>query len=206
MQNKSSWDQLASDESIEKVISALKPNNIEAVVVNSGAEAKEMVLEMLPEGAEVMTMSSETLRTTGIADAINEPGKFDSVKNKLNSMDRTKDSLQMQKLGSAPEWAVGSAHAVTEDGKVLIASNTGSQLPAYAYGSQHVIWVVGAQKIVANLDTAMKRLYDYVLPLESERLKNLYGVPSNVSKELIISREVVKGRITMIIVKEPLGF
>jgi len=112
----------------------------------------------------------------------------------------------MQKLGAAPEYAVGSVHAVTEDGKVIIASNTGSQLPAYAYGSAHVIWVVGTQKIVANLEQGLKRIYEYVLPLESERLKKVYGVESNVSKLLIINKEIAPNRLTLILVKQKLGF
>ena len=95
---------------------------------------------------------------------------------------------------------------VTEDGKVLIASNSGSQLPGYAYGSSHVIWVVGTQKIVNNIDDGMKRIDQYVLPLESERAHKAYGVPGSfVSKLLIFNREN-PGRITMILVKQPLGF
>ncbi len=98
-------------------------------------------------------------------------------------------------------------HAVTEDGKVLIASNSGSQLPAYAYGSGHVIWVVGAQKIVKNLDEGIKRIYEHSLPLESERARKAYGVPgSAVNKLLIINKEIIPGRITMILTKEKLGF
>ncbi len=134
-------------------------------------------------------------------------GKYDSVKKKLMSTNRETEALQMQRLGAAPEYAVGSVHAVTEDGKVVVVSNTGSQLPAYAYGSMHVIWVVGGQKIVKDLDAAMERVYEHVLPLESERARIAYGVEgSNVSKLLTVTREVNPNRIKMIIVKEPLGF
>ncbi|MGH7245423.1 MAG: LUD domain-containing protein [Candidatus Levyibacteriota bacterium] len=201
------WDQLAIDESIEKTITSLTANGITALVVDSVQDAKEKVFSLVPEGAEVMTMASITLETIGITKEINESGKYNSVKNALMKMDRKTQSLQMQKLGAAPEYAIGSVHAVTEDGKILIASNTGSQLPAYAYASAHVIWVVGTQKITTNLDEATKRVYDYVLPLESEHMKQLYKVPgSNVSKLLLITKELVPGRLTMIFVKEKLGF
>ncbi|MBI3342389.1 LUD domain-containing protein, partial [Candidatus Curtissbacteria bacterium] len=114
---------------------------------------------------------------------------------------------EMQKLGAAPKWSVGSVNAVTEDGKVLIASNTGSQLSGYVYGSQHVVFVVGAQKLVKNLDVAMERIYEYVLPLESERAKKAYGMPGSfVSKLLIINKEVRPGRVRLIFIKEALGF
>lgn len=204
------WEKLATEEELDKAIAALKENGISSVVVNSGEEAKEKVLSMLPEGAEVMNMTSVTLDKIGLSYEIMESGKFTSVKNELSKLDRAKDGHLMQQLGAAPEYAVGSVHAVTQDGKVMIASNTGSQLPAYAYGATHVIWVVGTQKIVKNLDEGEERLYTHTLPLESARAQVAYGLPegykSNVSKLLIVSKEVNPNRITIVFVKELLGF
>ncbi|OGC97678.1 hypothetical protein A2W16_01350 [Candidatus Amesbacteria bacterium RBG_16_48_31] len=154
-----------------------------------------------------MAMSSVTLETTGITAAVNQSGNFASVKSKLTTMDRATQEREMQQLGAAPEYAIGSVHAVTESGQVVIASNTGSQLPAYVYGAGHVIWVVGTQKIVPDLDTAFRRIYDYILPLESDRVQKAYGLPgSNVSKILIINKEVRPSRLTLILVKQQLGF
>lgn len=204
MDNK--WNQLASKESIERTIEALKSNGIDAQLVSNADEAKKKVFEILPEDTEVMSMSSVTLDSTGISKEINESGKYNSVRNKLNSMDWATQGLEMQKLGAAPEWTVGSVHAVTEDGHVLIASNSGSQLPAYAYGASRVIWVVGAQKIVKNTDQGIKRMYEYVLPLEDKRAQKAYGVGSGVSKLLIINKEKIPGRLTLILVNEILGF
>jgi len=200
------FSKLASDEAITKVKDALAKNGIEVLAVENGAQAREKVLEIIPEGAEVMTMTSETSRVTGIAEQLNESGKYNSVRKKFATMDRKTQGLEMQKLGAAPEWAVGSVHAVTEDGRVIVASATGSQLPGYAYGSSHVVWVVGAQKIVKDLDEGMKRVYEYVLPLENERAKKAYGQNSSLNKLLIFNKEGTPGRITMIIVKEKLGF
>lgn len=200
------WDKLVDEESISNAINALKANGIEAMVTEDGEAAKKKVLAMLPKGAEVMTMSSVTLETLGLDKEINDSENYDAVKPKLFKMDRETQSVEIQKLSAAPVWAVGSVHAVTEDGKVLVASNTGSQLPGYVYASAHVIWVVGTQKIVKNLDESMKRIYEYVLPLETEHMKKLYGVGSNISKLLIINKEIVPGRITIIFVKEKLGF
>ncbi len=201
------WEKLADDKTVEKTAAALKANSIDVIIVENGNEAKKRVLEMLPKGAEVMTMSSVTLDETGITKEIMESDNYNAVKKTLIKMDRNTQAKEMDMLGAAPEWAVGSVHAVTEDGKVLIASNSGSQLPAYAYGAAHVIWVVGAQKIVKDIDEGMKRIYEHSLPLESERAKKAYGVPgSSVNKMLVVNKENVAGRITMIIVKEKLGF
>lgn len=201
------WEKLADDNSIGKTVAALKANGIDAVVVENGEEARRKVLEILPKGAEVMTMSSTTLDTIGISKEINESKDYDAVRDKLYSMDRKTQGREMNRLGAAHEWAIGSVHAVTEEGHAMIASNTGSQLPAYAYGASHVIWVVGTQKIVKNTEEGMKRIYDHSLPLESERAKKAYGVPgSAVNKMLIVNKENIAGRITMILVKEKLGF
>ena len=201
------WKQLINKESIDKTIESLKANGIDAQFVSTAEDAKKKVLEILPEGVEVMNMTSVTLDTIGLPKQLNESGKYNSVRNKLSSMNRATQGTEMQKLGAAPEWTVGSVHAVTEDGHILIASNTGSQLSAYVGGSPNVIWVVGAQKIVKNTDEGIKRIYEYVLPLEAERARKAYGAPgSNVSKLLIVNKEIKPGRITVILVNEKLGF
>lgn len=202
-----SYDKLAGRESIERAIAGLKGHNIKADFVETAAEAITRVLAILPKGAEVMTMSSETLRVLGLDKTINESPDYVSVRRKLSGMDRKVEGLEMQKLGAAPEWAIGSVHALTEDGKLLIASNTGSQLPAYAYGASHVIWVVGAQKIVNDLDDGFKRIYEYSLIKESERVKIAYGwLGSAVNKLLIINNEINPERLHVIIVNQVLGF
>lgn len=200
------YETIASENIISKTIQALKENGIDAVEVYSDAEAKKKALEIIPKGAEVMTMTSVTADTIGLTKEINESGNYNSIRNRLNKMDRATQSLEMQKLGAAPEWVTGSVHAVTQDGKVFIASASGSQLPAYSYGSSRVVWVVGAQKIVKDFDEAMKRIYEYTLPLENERAKKAYGVESAVSELLIFNKNPKPGRINMIIIREKIGF
>ena len=200
------WDQLADKNTIDNTIKALQANGINAKFFATGQEAKKEVFSLIPQGAEIMNMTSVTLDTLGISKEIMESGRFHSVRKQFENMDKKTQGLEMQKMGAAPEWVIGSVHAVTVDGHVLIASNTGSQLPAYAYGSSHVIWVVGSQKIVKDTDEGMKRIYEYVLPLEDERAKKVYGMGSNVSKLLIINKEIQPGRIKLILVEEALGF
>lgn len=201
------WTKQADQESLDNTIKALNENGVKVIVAESAIDAKKKALEILPHNAEVMTMTSETLRELGLEQEINESGNFDAVKPKLYSLNRETHGKVMQKIGAAPDWSVGSVHAVTEDGKVVVASNTGSQLPGYTYGSPHVLWIVGTHKIVKNIDEAMDRIYNHVLPLESERAKKAYGVPgSYVSKLFILNKEPIPNRITMILVKENLGY
>lgn len=198
--------QLADDTTLEKTIAALEANGMTAMVVENGQAAKEKALAMISEGAEVFTMSSETLAQIGLAVAVNESGEYDSVRKKLAAMDRAKQGKEMNALGAAPDWTVGSVHAVTEDGHAFIASNTGSQIGAYAYGAAHVIWVIGAQKVVKDDAVALERINEYTLPLEKERIRKLYNRESEVSKLLIVNKEKTPNRITVILVKEKLGF
>lgn len=209
------WDKLADEQTIQNTVKALERSGIEVIVVNSGKEAKKKALEFIPEGSKVMTMTSVTLDTIGLSEEINKQSfsanksdrKFKPIRDKLYAMDRNTQVQEMNRLGAAPEFAVGSVHAITEDGHVLIATNTGSQLPAYSFGALHVIWVVGAQKIVKDTNEGIKRIYEHSLPLESERAKKVYGVPgSAVNKILIVNKEVQPGRVKLILVKEKLGF
>jgi uridylate kinase len=200
------FGRVASKERLEWTVEALVKNGIRAEVVGGGDEARERVWELLPAGAEVMNMNSRTLDTIGVAQELLESGRYRAVRNEFKRLDERKEELVRQRLGAAPEWAIGSVHAVTEDGQVMIASNTGSQLSAYVYGALHVIWVVGGQKIVRNMDEGFKRLNEYSWPLENARAMQAYGQGSNVSKVLIVNKEVRPDRIRLIVVQEKLGF
>jgi hypothetical protein len=153
-----------------------------------------------------MTMSSVTVDTIGLGAELNDSGHFDPIRKKFAALDPKTQKMEMNRLGAAMGYAVGSVHAVTQDGQVLIASASGSQLPAYAFAAMNVVWIVGAQKIVANLDEGMKRIYEYVLPLEDARAMQAYGAHSSVNKLLVINKETVPGRIRMILVKEAVGY
>jgi L-lactate utilization protein LutC len=203
----SDYANVKDDAIITKAKGALEANGFKVTVVDNATAAKDAALALLPKGEEVLTMTSKTLEKIGLDTAINESGDYDAVRQKLNAMwgDASKKGEQ-RKLGAAPEHAIGSVHAVTEDGRVVIASNTGSQLPAYLYGAGHVVWVVGAQKITKDLDDAMQRINEYVVPLEDARALVAYGGHTNLSKLAIVNKEIVPGRIDIILVKEALGF
>jgi hypothetical protein len=197
---------LPDEASVERTAAALRDNGMTVFVVSSAKEAKKKAIALIPECAEIMNMTSMTLETAGIAKEITTSGRYDPVRNELNFMDPETQRTEKRRLGTAPEWAIGSVHAVTEDGRLFIASRTGSQLPAYAYGAEHVLWVIGTQKIVENFDEALKRLYEYSYPLEDQRAMKAYGTHSGVSKILVVNKELVPGRITVLLVKEKLGF
>ncbi len=202
------WDfaKLASDEQIRSAAKTLEENGIHVLIAQNGEEAEEMLLDLLPAGAEVFTASSQTLEQLEIPAKLEKSGQYNLVREKLKEMDPKTQNREMVKLGATPEYVLGSIHAVTEDGQVLVASNTGSQLAPYAASAAKVIWVVGAQKIVRDLDEGIRRIEEYAYPREDERLRSAKGVPSAVNKVLFVNKEVQPGRVTMIIVKAELGY
>jgi len=196
----------ATDEQIERTMKALEANGIHALVAENAEEAKRLFFELVPDGSEVFLGSSVTLEQLGIKDEIDASGRFDALRPKMFAMNRETQGREIRKLVGAPDIAAGSVHAVTEDGHVLIASNTGSQLGSYATSAGKVIWVVGSQKIVKDINAGFRRLEEYIVPLEEAHMQELYHVGTNISKVLIVNREIRPNRITMIIVKEELGF
>lgn len=191
---------------VNKTITALKNNGIDAILV-SRENAKQTVLDMITKGSDVMTMTSVTLDELGISEFVNTSAEYVGLKPKLYSLDKATQAKEMKIIGAVHDYALGSVHAVTEDGQLVIASLTGSQIPAYAYTAENVIWVVGTQKITKDLTEAMERINTYTLGLESERAHKAYGVPgSAVAKTLIFSKEIIPGRVKVVFVDDVIGY
>ncbi len=203
---------IPTDEIINNVIGELKKNNIEAFVAENKEEAVKKFFELVPGGAEVFTNSSTTLDQLGINEEINGSDKFVSLKNKVIQMkgDTPKDGILKKQIGTAMEYSVGSVHAITDDGHLMFASGSGSQIPGYAYGAEHVVLIASANKIVKDINAGLKRIYDYILPLEDARMKKVYGPEAGSSprKILIFNSDPAYSpdRTKLILVKEPLGF
>jgi L-lactate utilization protein LutC len=200
------FEKLASNEQIERTRQALEANGIHTLIAENGEEAKRMFFELVPDGSEVFLGASVTLEQLGIKDIIDKSGRFNALRPKMFAMDRATQGTEIRKLGGAPDYAAGSVHAVTENGTVMIASKTGSQLGPYASGAGKVIWVVGTQKLVKDLEQGFRRVYEYCLPLEEAHMQQLYRTGTSPNKILIVNGEFRPERVTMILVKEDLGY
>jgi hypothetical protein len=199
------FGQPASEEQIERAVAALEANGIQVVLVNDRGQALAELLQRLPEGAEVFTAASQTLEAIGAIAEINQSGRYDAIRPKLMKLDRQTQMREMRKLAASPDYVVGSVHAITEHGQVLVASGGGSQLAPYVYGAGHVLWVAGTQKIVADVDEGLRRIEQHSLPLEDARMRKTRGVGSHVGKIMIFQREQ-PGRTTLILLRQALGF
>jgi hypothetical protein len=202
----SEFSELASEAQIAKAVAALEENGIETHVVDSGEAARMTVRSHLADGAEVFNNTSQTLEAIGVAEDVERSGRYQPLRLRLYQMDREMQKREMRMLGASPDFVVGSAHALTEGGSILIASASGSQLGPIVSGAGKVILVIGGQKIVPDVDTGIRRIYEYCFPLEDRRARLAYGVSSAVNNILILNRAVASGRITVVLVKEKLGF
>ena len=200
------YARLASDAQVERVAKQLREHGFEVVVVATADEARREVLSRIPSGSEVFDGTSRTLDEIGLTKALTESPGISLLKRRLHSMDRTAQADEIRRLSQAPAVMIGSVHAITEDGQVLVASATGSQIGPYAAGAGRLIWVVGTQKIVPTLEEGLKRLEHYSLPLEDARAHQAYGVGSAITRILIFRRETQPGRTTLVLVKQKLGF
>ena len=199
------FNHLASDDQITKTVQALEANGIHTIVFETGSAAREYIVNMIPNGVEVYNPPSRTLDEIGLTTEIESSVNFQAVRSRLHSLDRITQQHEIRKLISSPNLVIGSVHAVTEKGEVLIASASGSQLGSAASGADLVIWVVGTQKLVSTLEEGLRRIREYSYPLENTRTLQAYGKPSAINKILIVNGEQ-PGRITVILVRENLGF
>ena len=196
---------LPDAQDLAATVVALEEHGFSVEVVDDLDGARTAVLARIPAGSSVMTNTSVTLTETGIADAINDGGSYESARNKMFALDFETQAQQMKAIGGQPDYALGSVHAITRDGTLVIASASGSQLASYAWGAANVIFVVGAQKLVSDLDAAHQRVYQHSLKLEDARAQAAYGQHSYVGKVLEIHQEL-PGRVHIVLVRQPVGY
>jgi LUD domain len=196
---------LPDEPTLAATVTALEEHGFSVDIVDNLDAAREAVLARIPRGSSVMTNTSVTLAETGIADAINDGGPYESARNAMFALDFATQAQEMKAIGGQPDYALGSVHAVTRDGTLLIASASGSQLASYAWGAASVIFVVGAQKLVPTLEAAHERIYQHSLVLEDARAVAAYGQHSQVGKILEIHQEL-PGRIHIVLIRQVVGF
>lgn len=197
------FGRVADPAAVDRAAEGLRARGFEAHVVPDGAAARELLLSMVPDGAEVGEGASATLDEIGVTEII-EGGRYNAVRVKTRAMDRATQMREIRKLGSAADFQLNSVHALTEGGQMIIASATGSQLAPIAMGAGRVILVVGAQKVVPDLETAYRRLDEYAFPIEDARAQAAYGMHSSVRKLLLLNGDF-PGRTTVILIREVVG-
>src|SRR5438874_4010753 len=196
---------LPDEETLAATVVALEEHGFSVEVVPDLDAAREAILDRIPEGSVVMTNTSVTLQETGIAAAVDDGDSYESARNKMMALDFATQLQEMKAIAGQPEYAVGSVHAISHDGTLVIASASGSQLATYAWDAANVIFVVGAQKLVPNLEAARERIVEHSLKLEDARALVANGQNSRIGKILEIHQED-PGRIHVVLIRQVVGF
>ncbi len=199
------FGEAADRATLERVVKALGNRGTEASILADRADVRSAVDRLIPDGALVYNTTSRTLDELGVSDDVRSSTRYRSTRTHTETLDPATQMEEFRHHVSTMDVVIGSVHAVTEDGHIVVASASGSQLAPYAFGASRVIWVVGAQKVVPDLERAFARIEQHSLPLESERLQQVYGQPSIIGKELVISFER-PGRNTMLLLEDVIGF
>jgi YkgG family uncharacterized protein len=199
-----SFATVADDEALSRAAKGLRERGYTTHIVDTVADARVLVRDLLPRDKAIFTANSETLRHSGLLADIDDGEEFVSVRARLADID-PKDIRTQITMGATPDVVVGSVHAITEDGVMVVASASGSQFAPYAAGAEKAIWVVGGQKVVPDLDAAFRRVRTYSYPREHERWR-VQGFESFIGKLLVIEREFDTTRGTVVLVREEIGF
>ncbi len=201
------WNEIPSDEVINKTAEAIKSRGINVVVVTSGKDARKKLIEIIPKGAQIANGSSTTLHQIGYIDYLKSGNHgWKNYQDLILKETDPEKQADLRRLATTADYFVGSVNAIAETGELVIVNATGSANSAYPFAAKNLIIVAGVQKIVPALQDAMKRVREYVFPLEDARMMKEYGIHSSFGKWVIIEKELNKGRITLILVKEKLGF
>jgi hypothetical protein len=195
----------ASEAELEALADRLRERNFEVVIVQNGQAAKSAVMERLPEGASVHSGKSKTLEDAGVFEELMNSDRYDFLRRRTNKMDRKTQLDEIRRLTSSPDVMLGSAHAVTKAGQIVITSASGSQIGPIASGAGKLVLVIGSQKIVPDLDTAFRRIEEHVFPWEDARLREAMNIGTKITRTLILDRDFMPGRTTIILVREPIG-
>lgn len=190
---------------LEALADRLRERNFEVVIVRDAAEAKAEVFKRLPDGASVHSGKSKTLEDAGVFEELMKSDRYDFLRRRTSQMDRATQGDEIRRITSSPDVMLGSAHAVTEAGQIVITSASGSQIGPIASGAGKLVLVIGSQKIVPDLDGAFRRIEEHVFPWEDARLRELMNIGTKITRTLILDRDFMPGRTTIILVREPIG-
>ena len=191
---------------IERTVAGLKSRNVDAVVAENGDEARQILIDMIPDGAEVFKSTSETLDSIGYSDYIRETDRYKNLYLEISEEPDRDRQRDLRRLASVAEYYVGSVHAIAETGEVIVASGSGSQLGAYVYGAKTVIWVSGVQKICPSLDDALARVKGFSVERHHEWAVAQGRAAAPLGKLMIFENEQNPDRIKMVLIKESLGW
>ena len=194
------------DDSISRTVAALKARNVETLVVDDGPQALAKLKDLVPEGSVIFNNTSETLDSIGYSALVDGNPKYRNLHDDMVAETDPDKQRDIRRRATLADYFIGSVQAIAETGEVVVASGTGSQIAAYVYNAQRLIWLAGIQKICPSLSEAIDRVRGYTLERHDTWQLGRGRAPNPIGKLMVFENEVVDGRITMILIKDTLGW
>ncbi|MFY9194646.1 MAG: lactate utilization protein [Methanoculleus sp.] len=201
------WNRIPDDATIQKTVAAIEARNIRVILVDTAKDALQAVVDLIPEGGEVMNGFSTTLVEIGYDQVLEEnPKGWRNYHAVITAENDTEKRHALRRKSVAADYFLSGVQAIAESGEVVGCDKTGSRTGAWPHAAANLILVSGANKIVSTLDDALRRCQEYALPLEEQRAQHVYGTGSYIGKYVILDREDTDGRVTLVLIREPLGY
>lgn len=201
------WARIPTEDELNDTIKNMKSRGMNVILVENKEEALEKIKKIIQKGASVANGSSTTLNEIGFVEYLmsGKHGWKNLHEDVLKEKDPAKQADLRRKMDTA-DYFLGSVNAISKNGELVACDASGSRVGAYPFAAKNLLIVAGIQKVTDNLEEAMKRVREYVFPLENERAKKAYGMGSTLGKWAIIEHEKIPSRTSIILVKEKLGF
>jgi len=201
------WDRIPDDATINRTVEAIRARNINVILTNTPEEGLQAIVDLLPGGAEIMNGSSTTLNEMGFDRVLEENRKgwrdYHAV---ITAENDTEQRHALRRKGVAADYYLSGVQAIAESGEIVGCDKTGSRMGAWPHAAAHLILVSGVNKIVPTVDDALRRCREYCLPLENQRAQHAYGIGSYIGKHVILDKEDADERVSLVLIKERLGY
>ncbi len=201
------WNRFPTPDIVEWTVKAAEKRGMKVIPVADGDEALAQIKQLIPRNAEVMTGSSTTLIEIGFEEYVaGGQSGWNLLHSGINAENNAAKRAELRRKSVTAEYFISGANAIAQTGEIVACDAGGSRVGAWPFAAGHLILVVGINKIVPTLEDALKRVRQYAYPLENVRAMKVYGTPSVIGKCVILSHERIEGRITLVLVKESLGY
>lgn len=209
-----------------RTIKALEDNGIAGHYVATATEAADLVKGMLEPGEKIAAGGSATIRDLGLLEHF-KSGRFDFIDRAAGETPDERHELQRQALLADTYFA--SVNAITEQGELYIVDKNGNRAAAIMFGPKRVVLVVSMDKLVYKLEDAIHRVKSVAAPTNCVRLEcktfcstngqcvslsrgSDYMTAGCASRDriccdyVVMAKQAVKDRITVVLVGDSIGF
>jgi L-lactate utilization protein LutB len=208
-----------SPQALQRLAAALASRGISLVQARDARDALAYLVARIPPGARVMNGGSDTLERIGFLEAL-ASGRYDWLRPGIAATRDREERIRVRRQATTADWLVGGINAITMAGEIVNVDGSGNRLAGYAFGAGKVILVAGVNKIVPDLAAAIERIRNTAAVQECRKLElstpcavtgrcdndACRGPERQCGKILIIENEKIAGRITLVLIGEPLGF